>query len=53
MWDNACGSAGVLTAARRALQVCKEAEIMEIVKDSEEAVQTEYLEMRTNSKGMH
>lgn len=35
------------------LQVCNEAEITELVKDSEQAVQTEYLEMRTHNKGMH
>lgn len=40
-------------AEKAAMLVCSEAEITEIVKDSEEAVQTEYLEMRTHNKGMH
>jgi hypothetical protein len=40
-------------AEKAALMVCNEAEITELVKDSEQAVQTEYLEMRTHNKGMH
>ncbi len=42
-----------MAAVGAAPQVCTEAEITEVVKDSEEAPAVEYLEMRTNSKGMH
>lgn len=40
-------------AEKAAMLVCSEAEITEVVKDSEEATSTEYLEMRTNQKGKH
>lgn len=57
-YDPASTGAIIMTAddedaEKAALLVCSEAEITEIVKDSEQAVATEYLEMRTNQKGKH
>ena len=51
--DVRCLSLGAWPTCCVCLQVCNEAEITELVKDSEQAVQTEYLEMRTHNKGMH